>query len=399
MKKKTGNILGLLLTGILSAMTVMPAAASGIEGIAGGPGAAEDTSAADPGSVAPDYLTDQVLEYSELQEMIHYFNPTMLNQNLTKEENRKTYSDANTYLSNEADSAKRQKQNAKDEGDMDAYMEYASQETVLRGAAKSYNTMLNRLDSYSSNKTSLQTERQLTVAAQSLMISYTSLNNQKTTLEKTHQLYQQLAASATSKYSAGMATRLEVLEAENRILSAESSLLDLQNSIDTIYESLCLLVGQSSSDGLQIAAVSLTDLTTGGERNLEQNIDTAIGNNYTLIQYRNSLETNTTSAAEKKFRTIAEAEEKLTIQIKNLYNSVEQTGDALGVARLGYEQAVLQKQNADASYRVGLISKDEYLNQELSYLQKEAAKKSAEMDYLQAVTTYDWAITGIADIE
>ncbi|MGL5437359.1 MAG: TolC family protein [Lachnospiraceae bacterium] len=399
MKKKTGIVSGLLLVGILSALTVIPAVAASQEGIGGGPGATEDTTAADPGSVAPEYLTDQVLEYSELQEMIHYFNPTMQDQSLSKEESRKDYTDANTYLNNEAESAKRQKQNAKDEGDMDAYNEYASQEKVLRSAAKSYSTMLDRLDAYSSNKSSLQTERQLTVTAQSLMVSYTSLTNQKTTLEKTLQLYQQLADSTRNKYSAGMATQLEVLETENRILTAESSLLDLQNSIDTIYESLCLLVGQNRSDGLRIAAVTLADLTGDEERNLEQNIDTALGNNYTLIQYRNSLSTNTTAATEYKFRTIAEGEEKLTIQIKNLYNDMEQTRDALGVALLGYEQAVLQKQNADTSYRIGLISKDEYLNQELSYLQKEAAKKSAELDYLQAVTTYDWAITGIADFE
>lgn len=398
MLTKKGIIQGLLAAVLFSGMVCIPAEAEAIEGVRGGPGAESNELDTTPGSIVPEYLNDQYLEYSEIQEMIHYFNPTMQDSNVSKEENRSDYTDARAVLLNEAENAKRQKQNAKDEGDTDAYADYASQETTLRSAAKSYTTLLSQLDAYSSNKSSYQTERELTAGAQSLMISLSSLKNQKAASEKMLELYQQLADSTNSRYNAGMATKLEVLEAENQILTARSSLLDLENNIQTIYESLCLMFGQSSSGEFQIGTASLSDLEEK-ERNLTEDIDTAIGNNYTLIQYRTSLDTNTTSATEYKFRTIAEGEETLTLQIKRLYQEMEQAREALEVAQLGYEQAVLQKQNADASYSVGVISKDEYLNQELSCLQKENTRKSAELQYLQAVSTYDWAITGIADIE
>lgn len=395
---KKGIIRGLLAAVLFSGMVCIPAEAEATEGVRGGPGVESDELDTIPGSIVPEYLTDQILKYSEIQEMIHYFSPTMQDNNISKEESRSNYTEARAVLLNEAENVKRQKQNAKDDGDMDSYSDYASEEAILRSAAKSYTTMLGRLDAYSSNKSNYQTECELTVGAQSLMISYTSLNNQKGVIEKMLELYQQLSDNTKSKYSAGLATQLEVFEAENQILTAQSSLLELENSIQTVYESLCLMVGQTGSDGLQIETVSISDLPDK-KRNLTQDIDTAVANNYTLIQYRSSLETNSTAATEYKFRTLTDGEEKLKLKIHSLYQDMEQARQTMEVAQLGYERAALQKQNADASYRVGVLSKDEYLNQELNYLQKEYTKKSAELEYLMSATTYDWAITGIAEIE
>ena len=46
-----------------------------------------------------------------------------------------------------------------------------------------------------------------------------------------------------------------------------------------------------------------------------------------------------------------------------------------------------------------MLSKDEYLMEELDYVQKEADYKAADFALQQAMDTYDWAVLGIADIE
>ena len=41
--------------------------------------------------------------------------------------------------------------------------------------------------------------------------------------------------------------------------------------------------------------------------------------------------------------------------------------DALEQARTGYEKARINKQQADTKYAIGMLSKDEYLMEELDY--------------------------------
>mgnify|MGYP000606314528 CR=1 FL=1 len=95
-----------------------------------------------------------------------------------------------------------------------------------------------------------------------------------------------------------------------------------------------------------------------------------------------------------------DGEQKLTSKMKRLYERCShKAGNALEQARTGYEKARINKQQADTKYAIGMLSKDEYLMEELDYVQKEADYKAADLALQQAMDTYDWAVLGIADIE
>lgn len=66
--------------------------------------------------------------------------------------------------------------------------------------------------------------RQLTVAAQSLMMTYETLSLQKDTLTKQVEVYEKALNLEKTKQAAGMSTAADVLEKENQLLSARSSL-------------------------------------------------------------------------------------------------------------------------------------------------------------------------------
>lgn len=49
-------------------------------------------------------------------------------------------------------------------------------------------------------------------------------------------------------------------------------------------------------------------------------------------------------------------------------------------------------------YAAGLIGRDEYLMEELQFIQKEGDYKAAQLAQQQAMDTYDWGVLGFADV-
>ena len=108
--------------------------------------------AVDGNQIAEERLRDQTVEYEELGSLIHANNVTVQNAASGVENSRKTYTEDLEYLRSEKASARWNKDEAKDEGDMVSYAEYASYEAVYKSSIKSYNKMLDRLDQNSTNK-------------------------------------------------------------------------------------------------------------------------------------------------------------------------------------------------------------------------------------------------------
>lgn len=108
----------------------------------------------------------------ELGSLIHRGNQNVQEMIRNTERTEQNYQEIRDYLRTEKAGANRDKKEAKDDGDMEGYAEFSMLEEIYSSAAKSYNDMIKKLNSTSSNQNRLQLEKQLTSAAQSLMISY-----------------------------------------------------------------------------------------------------------------------------------------------------------------------------------------------------------------------------------
>ena len=212
------------------------------------------------------------------------------------------------------------------------------------------------------------------------------------------ELYETQYELGAVKNQVGTATAADVLSIKNQVLAAESSLASVESNMESIYNNLCLMVGRETDGSLQIASIPSADLTRLETMNLEEDTVKAIGNNYTLMSDRHSLKADSTSSSDYKLRTMEDGEQKLTSEMKRLYDEVILKRDSLQQAGTGYEKARLSKQQADTKYAIGMLSKDEYLMEELDYVQKEADYKAAGLALQQAMDTYDWAVLGIADV-
>lgn len=352
--------------------------------------------AVDGNLISEERLRDDVVEYDELGSLIHYGNSSVQEMIDSTERTRGDYQEIRDYLRSERASAKRGKNEAKENNDVESYAEYAVLEAVYSSSVKSYNEMLKKLDRYSSKKGRLSVEKQLTNAAQSLMMSWQSIELQKEYMEKMAELYQAIYENTSLQQSAGLATESDVLAAYNNWKDMEVSLAGLADSTASVCQNLYLILG--TDDTVSIARIPQVNPEQILELDLESDIQKAISNNSDLIAERHT-DSGGTASVNKKRRTVEELEEKVKIKMQQLYEEVVQSKQAYDAARTGLDGAEIRWNNARSQYTLGMLSYVEYLQKQIQYEQKKLNFDSADLALLQALENYNWAVRGIATLE
>ncbi|MDO5550156.1 MAG: TolC family protein [Lachnospiraceae bacterium] len=351
--------------------------------------------AVDGNQISPERLQDSLIEYEELGSLIHANNLSIQKLTDSTEETKENYIKIRDSLRSEKADADAAKEEAKEQGDTDSYAEYASYSAIYKAAIQSYNKMIDRLDRYSSNKSRLELEKQLTNGAQSLMISWQSVSLQKETLETQEALYRALYKNAQTQQQAGLATSQEVQTAYLNWQNASISLQSLSDSQAAIYQNLCLMLGVDETGSMQLQNIPAADLDRISQLNLEQDTLTAIGNNSQIKSTRNTSSDGSTSGNASKQRTLSDLENQVTLKMKELYEEVTKAKQSYDAAQAGYASAQITWDNAQKKYSLGMLSKAEYLQQELQFIQKKSSFEAADLSLFQALETYGWAVKGI----
>lgn len=358
----------------------------------------EEYTAVDGNLISDDDLYDSVVEYRELGSLIHVGNETVRQMQRSTDDTRQDYKEIKEYLQTEGSGSSRSRREAKDDGNVEETIEQGSYAAIYKSAAKSYNDMLKQLNRYSSNKTRISTERQLTNAAQSLMISWQSVELQKEYLSTMASLYQELYKNTLVSQSAGLATEQDVESAYDNWQDMEVSLASLGDSTESILQNLGSILGVND-ENVQWQRIPAVDVSRVQELDLEADTYKAINNNSDMISTRSSSSDLSTGGLNKKNRAESELEEKIRIQMQQLYEDVMQAKQAYDAAQTGYESASLRYQTTEQKYSLGMLSQAEYLQEKISYVQKKTAFESADLTLLQALETYQWAVKGIMTIE
>ena len=192
-----------------------------------------------------------------------------------------------------------------------------------------------------------------------------------------------------------MATEADVLAANKGVLAAQAALDQLDNTIDGLKRSLCLMTGYPADGSVQIGEIPQLDLSVIGALDLTADTAKAIGNNYDLIEKRHGGSNKTTTGIKNKDAGISEAEQNLTVTMQSYYHEILQSKSAYDADSTAYEKAVLEKQKADRSYQLGMLSKINYLQAQMAFSQAEGEKQTAYNTLYQAYSTYQWAVNGI----
>lgn len=342
-------------------------------------------------------LQDNVLEFDEIDKMVHLYNPNMVNAWSTIQNSVDAIDRSVTELKSAQKAMEMAKDDAKDVKDPVGAAVYGAQASALKSIADGMRKGKDTIEKPSTTAQLRQAEYSVVKATQGLMISYSSLLAQKETVVQMKNLYEAKAAMTGSQLRAGMVTEADVLAAQAELLSAQSALLNIQQSEDQLRRNLLLLVGQPSTSQMVIQPVAPApdaDMARIHGADLSEDTGRAIGNNSELISMRHAAG-GSSANINKRFRAVQEGEQKLAIEMQRLYQDAYNKKLAYDAAMTGYQNAELLFASAQRKKEHGLVGNTEYQALELSAIQKRSEKAAAEIALLQAIEDYEWAVRGV----
>lgn len=402
--RRKNQILALGLAAVLTAASAVPAFAGYAPT---GPGAEPEPEKYDAATLAK--LQDNVLEYDELALRVREYNPNISEAWRKYGESKEDYQNMLTELESTYDDSM---------DNIDAELKPLKQAEKLmpqlKGTVKQMSSLksgyhslvqgirdtVTNWDTSKRNTSQIrQYEKQVISGAQSAMIGYNTIVDNKATLETMVDLYQKQCDMYQRMAALGLVNQTDVVSAQTSLIGAKSQLASLQSQEDSVYRTLCLLLGYDPDSGVEIRNLPAFDMSRLDGMNLEADTKKAIGNNYTLIGQRTSAKGETNAQIAARLNTIEEGEQKLTIEMQRLYQDVLDKKAAYEAAMTGYEAAEKSNGAAQRQYQNGLLSEMQYVGTQISYNQKKAAKESAELDLWTAMNAYDWGIEGLATVE
>ena len=402
--RRKNQILALGLAAVLTAASAVPAFAGYAPT---GPGAEPEPEKYDAATLSK--LQDNVLEYDELALRVREYNPNISEAWRKYGESKEDYQNMLTELESTYDDSM---------DNIDAVLKPLKQAEKLmpqlKGTVKQMSSLksgyhslvqgirdtVTNWDTSKRNTSQIrQYEKQVISGAQSAMIGYNTIVDNKATLETMVDLYQKQCDMYQRMAALGLVNQTDVVSAQTSLIGAKSQLASLQSQEDSVYRTLCLLLGYDPDSGVEIRNLPAFNMSRLDGMNLEADTKKAIGNNYTLIGQRTSAKGETNAQIAARLNTIEEGEQKLTIEMQRLYQDVLDKKAAYEAAMTGYEAAEKSNGAAQRQYQNGLLSEMQYVGTQISYNQKKAAKESAELDLWTAMNAYDWGIEGLATVE
>ncbi len=393
MRKKSGFA---VWAAVVSLAAAFPALAAPT-----GPGAPPEPEKYDARTL--ERLEDNRIEYDELPDLVHEYNPNMSVAWDTYMSMKDDYAGMVTELESQYWHVKATTDAAVSAGKLLGDQSIAAPALMLdktyRSTIQSMRDVVNKWDTNRQATGSLKNiERQIVAGAQSAMIGYDTIRQNIATLETMVKLYEQQAAMANRQAALGMATENNLASANSSLLAAQAQLASLREQQESVRRTLCLLLGYDPDANPEVCPVPEFDMARLAGMNLEEDTKKAIGNNQTLIAQRTSPKGTTNDRIAARSRMIQEGDQKLTIEMQRLYQDVQDKKAAYDAACTGFEAARLNHDASERQYRLGLLSDVQYIGTQISFYQKKAERDSANLNLLQAMETYDWAILGFAEV-
>ena len=343
-------------------------------------------------------LRDDRLEFEEIADLVHEYNNTVIQNEIAyRDEKDKTSDDiAQDYY----DAANDIYSNI-EYPDSDA-SDYGSRMSAALNNKLSADQLMERGDESTDDSETLrigydQTEASLVKQAQTQMISYWSqyysLDSQRERISQAEDAY----ASEETRMAAGMSTQAKLLSAKEAVSSAQASLQSAESTLAKTKEDLCLMLGWKYGADVEIGAIPEPDPEKIASISLEEDIQKALKNNYSLML------TNRRAANARTEKVRATQQQTQKNQTEAIAASVRDSYSSLILAQSNYEQAqqayALEAgtlETAGRKLQAGTMTPNNYRKQESLFRTAEVTLKTRKLQLVQAMVNYDWAVNGLA---
>lgn len=348
-----------------------------------------------------DRLRDNTLEFDEIDDLIHEYNPTVKNNAADLKEFKKNYGTTNDEVSQSYSDMAAQLRESINVDDTDPMYAMNAMGAVTSDAmAKQMEQQAdNTLEDYEVNRLNYEmAEKKLVQSAKANMIAvYTdklSAQNAKLNVE----LLESQLEIKKAQASTGTGTQVDVLKATEDLLNAKKTSIQADAAVDTAKKKLQIACGWKYTDEPVIGSLPEPDFARIDTMNPDADLQTALNNNYTLrVNKRKLSNAKYQTAKDTMETTIADNEQSIGLALKTAYLTAVAAKDAYdyAVAADRIQQQTLTQ--TEKSYEAGNASKFELDSQKITAQITKLSVEQAKYAVLEALMNYDYAVAGLAD--
>lgn len=346
-------------------------------------------------------LQDNVLEYSEIADLVHEYNATVNKNQIELNDFRKKYGVTNDQWADKYRELADNLDSAMEEPDIDSAT-YGTMKAMMISnemAAKNYReTADNAVEDYQVKYFEYQSaEGKLVQAAQEGIINYYLLQLKLKSDETQLELLRETHKNTVIRQSIGASTDTEVLLAEENVKKQEKMIQDDCSSIENARQSLIVSMGWKHDDQPEIGQIPPVDEQHIAELDPETDKVTAIEKSYVMKGNRKKLENvRTAKVKETLERTIRESEQTIGSGVHASYQNVlaKKAAYDLSVAQAALEEK--NYQTMERQYGLGNVSRMNYLTQKNAAELAKINVETARLNLFQAIQAYDNMVNGLA---
>ena len=334
-------------------------------------------------------LRDNVLEYEEIEDLIHEYNTTVLNNE--QQYRRDTGKTSEDIVEEYLEQAENLYQVASDaEDDMTAITSEASARQAEISAENNVDDGTSRWLEY------VQIEKGLAVQAQTAMNTWYQLQHQRTSLQASRDLLAVSLAAVQSQQAQGMATYSDVLTAQQSLQEMDAQIIAMDSQIDSTRKNLIVMLGWSQDAEPEIGPMPELDLDRFAAMNPQEDLQKAYEADYTLRIDQRRFDNATNEANRQIYaQTVENDRQQIAVAVNSAYSAAQQAKNDYDEAALNLQVAETDRAAAAARYQLGLISRLEYQQAETAYVSAQADLEVKKLALLAAMETYDWTIKGV----
>ena len=342
-------------------------------------------------------LRDNQLEFTEIADLIHVYNNTVIQNQLEYEDFRGE--DADDIADDYYDAA----------DDIYGSLEYPDSDyasrlsSYLSSQIQADNLREQGDDNVEDGDVKKleydKTEAGLVKEAQELMISYWSQTYSLESLEQNKIQAQSSYDQTLNRLSAGMSTQAQVLSAREAVTSADASLLSAQSSLGQTKETLCLMLGWTYGAQVDIGDVPEPDLEGMAAINLDEDVSRGVENNYSLKILEKKI-ANAKSGTNKTSleQSLKSQKETAASSIKNAYESMMISKSDYEQALNAYEIEAAAMETAERKMAAGTMTRNDYVTQQTAFAAAQVNVRTQKLALLKAQLEYRWSVDGLASV-
>ena len=331
-------------------------------------------------------LKGNKVSYNDIEDMVHLYNPEVLNYWNSWENNKSSqdiydeYQDAANILYDAA-------------GSQDSEMQEGMM--LAQGRAMQIQADKNASDSYTNFLSNYLSEMQLVLSTKILDLNYQKsafelLNANESILESKRNM-----EKAQNALNFGAGTQVELLTAKKAVVDAESARISAESSQKTYKRKLLLNCGKPASDDIYIEPIDLGLGLDISSIKLNDDYQMALAHNIQYEVYRRKIENARTDEVKNEYKILYEsAPEKIYNDLENKYRNILDALDSSYNREVALKLAKDNMEKADNEYEHGNISTKELLTAQYNLSVANNNVQIAKYDLKIAVETYKYSVMG-----